>query len=188
MNPRAPRGDLSSVFAPTREGTAINRFIPVDVTARFSSLVVDSFPRPITARDTTLVSTRTFSFFPNASPNAATTTTDSRARPQETDNAYQLKADVPGVKKEEITLEVDGNVIRIGTKRESKESEEEESPDKRWHRSERREYSEFQQRALRMPENTDFSSLQATYDNGTLCLDVKKKHDSKDQKKKSAIK
>ena len=92
------------------------------------------------------------------------------------------------MKKEEITLEVDGNVIRIGTKRESKESEEEESPDKRWHRSERREYSEFQQRALRMPENTDFSSLQATYDNGTLCLDVKKKHDSKDQKKKIAIK
>ena len=92
------------------------------------------------------------------------------------------------MKKEEITLEVDGNVIRIGTKRESKESEEEESPDKRFHRSERREYSEFQQRALRMPENTDFSSLQATYENGTLCLDVKKKHDSKDQKKKIAIK
>ena len=63
MNPRAPRGDLSSVFAPTREGTAINRFIPVDVTARFSSLVVDSFPRPITARDTTSYRRELFLFF-----------------------------------------------------------------------------------------------------------------------------
>ena len=78
MNPRAPRGDLSSVFAPTREGTAINRFIPVDVTARFSSLVVDSSPRPITARDTT--SYRRGLFFPDVfstrEPRATTTTTD----------------------------------------------------------------------------------------------------------------
>jgi HSP20 family protein len=43
---------------------------------------------------------------------------------------------------------------------------EQESEDKKWHRSERREYSEFQQRALRMPENTDFSKMCASYDNG----------------------
>jgi HSP20 family molecular chaperone IbpA len=45
-------------------------------------------------------------------------------------------------------------------------SMEQESEDKKWHRSERREYSEFQQRALRMPENTDFSKMCASYDNG----------------------
>ena len=78
------------------------------------------------------------------------------------------------MKKEDVTLDVDGNIVRIGAKRGETETKEEESPDRRWHRSERRSYSAFQQRALRMPENTDFSKLTASYDDGTLTIDVKK--------------
>ena len=73
-----------------------------------------------------------------------------------------------------MTLDVDENIIRIGAKRSESSQKEEESPDKRWHRSERRSYSDFQQRALRMPENTDFSKLRAAFDNGTLTIDVAK--------------
>ena len=51
---------------------------------------------------------------------------------------------------------------------------ERESEDKKWHRTERREFSEFQQRALRMPENTDFSKMNAGYEDGVLTIDVKK--------------
>ena len=58
---------------------------------------------------------------------------------------------MPGTKKENISLEVDGNVIRIGVMLDEGVTEESESPDKKWHRSERREYHSFQQRALRMP-------------------------------------
>jgi HSP20 family protein len=78
------------------------------------------------------------------------------------------------VKKEDVTLDVDENIIRIGARRSETSAKEEESPDKRWHRSERRSYSDFQQRALRMPENTDFSKLRAAFDNGTLTIDVAK--------------
>ena len=78
------------------------------------------------------------------------------------------------MKKEDVTLNVDENIIRIGAKRSETSQKEEESPDKRWHRSERRSYSDFQQRALRMPENTDFSKLRAAFDNGTLTIDVAK--------------
>ena len=73
-----------------------------------------------------------------------------------------------------MTLDVDGNIIRIGAERGETKTKEEESPDRRWNRSERRSYSAFQQRALRMPENTDFSKLTASYDDGTLTIDVKK--------------
>lgn len=46
---------------------------------------------------------------------------------QETSDAYQLKADLPGVKKEDVTLDVDGNIIRIGAKIGESESKDEES-------------------------------------------------------------
>ena len=76
------------------------------------------------------------------------------------------------MKKEDVTLDVDENIIRIGARRSETSAKDEESPDKRWHRSERRSYSDFQQRALRMPENTDFSKLRAAFDNGTLTIVV----------------
>ena len=92
------------------------------------------------------------------------------------------------MKKEDVTLDVDENIIRIGAKRSETSAKEEESPDKRWHRSERRSYSDFQQRALRMPENTDFSKLRAAFDNGTLTIDVAKVPEKKlPEPKKIAI-
>ena len=81
---------------------------------------------------------------------------------------------MPGIKKENISLEVDGNIIRIGVSEDEGVTEESESPDKKWHRSERREFHSFQSRALRMPENTDFSKIESKYENGTLQIDVKK--------------
>ena len=81
---------------------------------------------------------------------------------------------MPGTKKENISLEVDGNIIRIGVREDEGVTEESESPDKKWHRSERREFHSFQSRALRMLENTDFSNIESRYENGTLQIDVKK--------------
>ncbi|ACO70106.1 predicted protein [Micromonas commoda] len=92
----------------------------------------------------------------------------------ENKDGYTLKADMPGTKKENISLEVDGNIIRIGVSEDEGVTEESESPDKKWHRSERREFHSFQSRALRMPENTDFSKIESKYENGTLQIDVKK--------------
>jgi len=92
----------------------------------------------------------------------------------ESDTAYTLKADLPGVKKEDVSLEVDGNIIRIGVKQEQHEEREETSDDKRWHRSERRDTMQYSTRALRMPENTDFTKMSADYTNGVLTIDCGK--------------
>lgn len=32
---------------------------------------------------------------------------------RDTDNAYQVKADIPGVKKEDISVRIDGNAVQI---------------------------------------------------------------------------
>jgi HSP20 family protein len=170
----APSGVMIPMSgAPHERARSTLRIIPVDVTVRPPRL-----PRPSSAR-------RCFfeAFFrgrlstgPRNNPPRLTSrvSSNARERKQETNDAYQLKADIPGVKKEDVTLDVDENIIRIGAKRSETSQKEEESPDKRWHRSERRSYSDFQQRALRMPENTDFSKLRAAFDNGTLTIDVAK--------------
>ena len=87
---------------------------------------------------------------------------------------YQCTVSNPTSYEENISLEVDGNIIRIGVREDEGVTEESESPDKKWHRSERREFHSFQSRALRMPENTDFSKIESKYENGTLQIDVKK--------------
>ena len=80
---------------------------------------------------------------------------------------------MPGTKKENISLEVDGNIIRIGVSEDEGVTEESESPDKKWHRSRGGSFIRFRV-ALRMPENTDFSKIESKYENGTLQIDVKK--------------
>lgn len=92
----------------------------------------------------------------------------------ETTDAYQLKADLPCVAKGDITLEEDEGVIRIGVTTTEGEDKEEESPDKKWHRRERRSFVSFQERRLRMPENADFETMTSSFADGTLTIDVKK--------------
>ena len=172
----APSGVMIPMSgAPHERARSTLRIIPVDVTVRPPRL-----PRPSSARRCFFeaffrgrLSTGPRNKKPSAS-HVSRLVFHARERKQETNDAYQLKADIPGVKKEDVTLDVDENIIRIGARRSETSAKEEESPDKRWHRSERRSYSDFQQRALRMPENTDFSKLRAAFDNGTLTIDVAK--------------
>ena len=170
---------MPTLSGPPAEGQrSIGRIIPVDVTVRDEP----SEPAPAavaerggdSARPTRTRRKQTGGFLKRAERLPDPSLLSARTLPQETSDAYQLKADLPGVKKEDVSLDVDGNVIRIGAKRSEQTQKEETSPDRRWHRSERRAFSDFQQRALRMPENTDFSKLKASYDDGTLTIDVKK--------------
>jgi len=100
----------------------------------------------------------------------------------EKDKIFEVKADIPGVKKEDIHVEVDDNVlsIKVDTKEEKKEDKEEQGV--KWHRYERS--SSFVQRSLRMPENADLVNIGAKYDHGVLTLNVPKKAE---QKKSSRV-
>ena len=73
-------------------------------------------------------------------------------------------------------VDVDGDVIRISTeyKKETQdESPEDTDPSCRWHRVER--VSEYTTRALRMPEQADLSTIDASMDGGVLIVKVPKK-------------
>jgi HSP20 family protein len=87
----------------------------------------------------------------------------------ETDKEYLVKADVPGVKKEDIKVAIDGNQITISA--ESKE--EKETNVGGVIRSER--YCGQQYRSFTLPQDVDDTKSKASYENGVLQLTLPKK-------------
>ncbi|KAJ4761515.1 hypothetical protein LUZ62_026560 [Rhynchospora pubera] len=93
---------------------------------------------------------------------------------RETDKAHIITAEIPGVKKEEVKVEVeDNNVLRISGQR---DKEEEEKGDT-WHRIERSRGS-FQRR-FRLPENADVENISCALEQGVLTVEVPKKETEK---------
>ncbi|WP_136416478.1 Hsp20/alpha crystallin family protein [Herbaspirillum sp. ST 5-3] len=88
----------------------------------------------------------------------------------ETEQAYQIKADIPGVKKEDIKVAIDGNVVSI--RAETKE-EKEEKMEGNMVRKERH-YGE-QYRSFTLPQDVDESKVEAKYQDGVLSLMLPKK-------------
>jgi HSP20 family protein len=88
----------------------------------------------------------------------------------ETDQAYVVKADIPGVKKEDIKISIEGNEvsIRVATK---EEKEEKEGGNTVF--SER--YYGEQYRSLTLPQAVDDAAAEAKYEDGVLRLTLPKK-------------
>ncbi len=88
----------------------------------------------------------------------------------ETDNAYNVRAEIPGVKKEDVKVQVEGNRVTISceTKQEREEKE-----------GERVICRECQQgssyRSFTLGSEVDETKAEAKYENGTLELTLPKK-------------
>jgi HSP20 family protein len=95
---------------------------------------------------------------------------DIRLDVTESDTAYEVRADLPGVRKEDIDVRVDGNVVSIAATVERKAEEKE---GERVIRRER--YSGSVQRAFSLGSDVDEAGVAARYDNGTLALTLPKK-------------
>nr|AAW02791.1 heat shock protein 18 [Codonopsis lanceolata] len=97
---------------------------------------------------------------------------------KETPEAHVFKADLPGLKKEEIKVEVeDGRVLQISGER-SKEQEEKTDT---WHRVERS-VGKFHRR-FRLPENAKVDQVTASMENGVLTVTVPKKEEKEPEVK-----
>ncbi|WP_252726020.1 Hsp26/alpha crystallin family protein, partial [Acinetobacter indicus] len=88
---------------------------------------------------------------------------------KETPEAHLFKADLPGVKKEEVKVEVeDGRILKISGER---KREQEEKTDT-WHRVERSSGQFVRQ--FRLPENAKVDQVKAAMEDGVLTVTVPK--------------
>ncbi|XP_075636103.1 18.5 kDa class I heat shock protein-like [Castanea sativa] len=88
---------------------------------------------------------------------------------KETPEAHVFKADLPGLKKEELKVEIeDDRVLQISVER---NVEKEEKNDK-WHRVERSSGKFL--RKFRLPENAKMDQVKACMENGVLTVTVPK--------------
>jgi HSP20 family protein len=95
--------------------------------------------------------------------------TNARMDWKETPEAHVFKADIPGVKKVEVKVEVeDGNVLVISGER----SNEKEDKNDKWHRVERS--SGRFMRRFRLPGNAKVDEVKAGLENGVLTVTVPK--------------
>lgn len=92
---------------------------------------------------------------------------------KEDDKAYTVHADIPGVKKEDIQVDLDGNVVsvRVEAKRDKEEKKDEKVI-----------YSErsygLVSRSFTLPHEVDSQGARAEYKDGVLNLTLPKKADS----------
>ncbi|KAI5670569.1 hypothetical protein M9H77_10933 [Catharanthus roseus] len=88
---------------------------------------------------------------------------------RETPEAHIFKADLPGLKKEEVKVEVEeGRILQISGER----SREKEEKNETWHRMERS--SGRFLRRFRLPEDAKMDQIKASMENGVLTVTVPK--------------
>lgn len=95
---------------------------------------------------------------------------------------YEVKAELPGVKKEDLDIDIDKNYIVINAKKEEEKDEEEKS----YKKSEFR-YGEFS-RTVYFPEEIDVEKTEAKLEHGVLKIHAPKKYAEKEAKKKLTVK
>jgi HSP20 family protein len=86
----------------------------------------------------------------------------------ETSDAYQVTVDLPGVKPDDVRLEIHENQLMVSGKRESSS----EKKDKNYHRVERS-FGEFK-RSILLPTAVNQEAIEATYDAGVLHVNLPK--------------
>jgi len=101
----------------------------------------------------------------------------------ETDNAFEISAELPGMDKSDIQLTITNNMLEIRGEQQEEKKEEKEGE---YVRRECRSTSFY--RAFNLPENIDENSIDANLDKGVLKVTIPKVEPPKPEKKQIEIK
>jgi len=91
----------------------------------------------------------------------------------ETDNAYEIQAEIPGMNKKDIKISFSDNVLSLTGERKQEKDEKKKS----YHRTERF-YGRFQ-RSFRLPHDVKADEIKANYKNGVLIVEIPKFEEGK---------
>ena len=94
----------------------------------------------------------------------------------EDDKAYKVKADIPGMKKEDINIAIDGRQVEISAEATHKS----EKKDENFLYTERSEGQIY--RSFMLPVEVDSKNAEAKYDGGVLSLTLPKKPNGKNHR------
>ena len=95
---------------------------------------------------------------------------------RETDDAYTIEAELPGLTKDDVQIEIEDNVITLRGER----KDEKESTEKGFRHIERR-YGRFE-RSFEVINGFDGNKVAATLDNGMLHVTLPKREEAKPKK------
>lgn len=111
----------------------------------------------------------------NLENSSLTGTTVPSVNIKETDNNFEVEMAAPGMKKDDFSIELDGNMLTISSEKENKVEE------KEGDKYTRREFS-YQSftRSFQLPKDVvDAEKIEAKYENGVLNLVIPKKEEAK---------
>lgn len=100
----------------------------------------------------------------------------------EKEKEYDIRAELPGVKKEDLDIDIDKNYITIKAKKEEEKNED----TKTYKKSEFR-YGEFS-RSVYLPQDVDVNKTEAKMEHGVLKIVAPKLYAEKDAVKKLIVK
>ena len=100
---------------------------------------------------------------------------------KEFDNEYKVKVEVPGIKKEDIDVELNKSYMKISAQK--KEAQEEKN--KKYHKTEFA-YGSYS-RTIYFPKEVDVNMAKAELNHGVLCLDLPKIKEKEIETKKIEI-
>jgi len=105
-----------------------------------------------------------------------------RVNTRESDDAYYIELDLPGVKKDDIEITTEDNILTISGERKFKDEVKEEN----YYKVESH-YGKYS-RSFTLPENIDISAINAKSENGVLEVTIPKKDDENKKLRKIEIK
>jgi len=142
----------------------------------------DNFIRTVNDEISSLLNRHFDSYFPEASYWENSEKFSMPVEISDKGELYDIRAELPGVKKEDLDIDIEDNFLRINAKKFEETTEEE----KNFKHSEFN-YGEFS-RTIQIPEEIDINKTEAKLENGVLKITAPKKNKEKEQSKKLIVK